>query len=365
MKFKETLHGNIRLPLFMPDATRGFIKTCSQAELKKAGISALVVNTFHLFLQPGLRVIKKAGGIHQFMNWSGPLLSDSGGFQIFSLIHQNKSLGRITEEGAIFKSPLDGSRQEISPEKSIQIQFDLGTDFIVCLDDCPPHELSLSDMEQSVERTIRWARRSRQEYIRQIKKRKMIEGHRPHLVAVVQGGLSIDLRKKCLEALMEIENEKFLGEKVIFTVYGFGGRPVDEAGKFLDKILSFTAQIIPDDRIKFALGIGSPADIYRCYQMGWNAFDCVIPSREGRHGRLYQFKDKTEIKSINFYNTLNIKQAKYRESFKTINSQSQFKELQEHSLAYLHHLFKLNEGLAFKWASLNNLEFYASLMRKI
>ena len=357
---------NIDLPIFMPDATRAFIKTCSQAELEEAGISALVVNTFHLFLQPGIDIIKKAGGIHEFMNWSGPLLSDSGGFQIFSLIHQNKSLGVIKEEGAIFKSPLDGSRQEISPEKSIQIQFDLGTNFIVCLDDCPPHELSWSDINASVERTIRWARRSRQEYIRQVKKRKLDESSRPQLVAVVQGGLSTDLRKKCLEALMNLEEEKFLGQKVSFAVYGFGGRPVDEKGNFLEEIMSFTAKIIPDDRIKLALGVGSPADIYQSYQMGWKAFDCVIPSREGRHGRVYQFKDEEgDIKSSDFYYSLNVKQAKYRDNFEKINPQSKFKDLREHSWAYLHHLFKLKESLAFRWASLNNLEFYAKLMKKI
>ena len=171
----KTAHGNLSTPFFMPDATRGFIKLCSPQELKKAGVKALVVNTFHLYLQPGVKVIKKAGGIHKFMNWDGPLLSDSGGFQIFSLIHKNGALGKITDNGAIFKSPIDGSKHEITPEKSIQIQFDLGTDIIVCLDDCPPYGFDERKIAKAVDRTIAWAKRCHQEYIRQIKKRKLKE----------------------------------------------------------------------------------------------------------------------------------------------------------------------------------------------
>jgi len=294
-----------------------------------------------------MKTIKKAGGIHKFMNWDRPLLSDSGGFQIFSLIHQNSKMGKINDEGAIFKSPLDGSRQEISPEKSIEIQFDLGTDFIVCLDDCPPNSLNEAGINLSVERTIKWAKRSYQEYIRQIKKRKIAEEFRPKLVAVIQGGLSKDLRKKCLEALLEISDSKFLGESCSFSAYGFGARPVDENGNFLFDILDFTAKMIPDDKIKFALGIGSPEDIRRCSKMGWNMF-------EGRHGKLYY--DNKEI---------SIKKSIFANDFNKINPDSRIKELRENSLAFLHHLFKLNEPLGQKWASLNNIEFYNNLMKKL
>jgi queuine tRNA-ribosyltransferase len=360
----KTSHGFLKLPIFMPDATRGFIKMCENKELLSAGISALVVNTFHLYLQPGVKVIKKAGGIHKFINWKGPILSDSGGFQIFSLIHQNPKMGKINDDGAIFKSPIDGSTHKISPEKSIQIQFDLGADFIVCLDDCPPYTFSEKKISLAVDRTISWARRCHQEYIRQIKKRKVKGEKIPKLIAVIQGGNNKELRKKCLDGLLEISNSKFLNEKIPFAGYGFGARPVDENGIFLFDILEYTAKIIPDDKIKFALGIGTPADIYRCYQMGWNMFDCVIPTREGRHGKLYQFKSEN-IKSVNFYTEINIKNSSNINNLKKINKNSDLKILQENSLAYLHHLFKVNESLGQKMASLNNLEFYAKLMAKL
>lgn len=365
LKSINTIHGKLSLPVFMPDATRGFIKMCNNSELISAGVPALVVNTFHLYLQPGINIIKKSGGIHKFINWHKPLLSDSGGFQIFSLIHKSEKMGKITDEGAIFKSPINGLKHEISPEKSIQIQFDLGTDLIVCLDDCTPYGFNEKQISLSVDRTIKWAKRCYQEYIRQIKKRKLDENKQPKLIAVIQGGLSRELRKKCLDGLLEISNIKFLGENIPFAGYGFGARPIDEQGNFLYDILDYTAKIIPNDKIKFALGIGNPADIYRCYKMGWNMFDCVIPTREGRHGKLYQFKNKEKINSINFYKEINIKKTIFSNNFKNINSNSKLKELNSNTLAYLHHLFKVNESLGQKWASLNNLEFYARLINKI
>lgn len=362
----KTSHGNLSLPVFLPDATRGFIKMSNNEEILQTGISALVVNTFHLYLQPGIKIIKKAGGVHKFINWAGPLLSDSGGFQIFSLIHQGPQMGKITDEGVVFKSPLNGQKHEMTPEKSIQIQFDLGTDFIVCFDDCPPHSLSDKKILLSVERTIKWAKRCYQEYIRQIKKRKIKPALRPKLIAVIQGGTSRELRKKCLDGLLEISGSKFQGESFAFAGYGFGARPVDEQGNFLFDILDYTAKIIPDDKIKFALGIGTPADIYRCQKMGWSMFDCVIPTREGRHGKLLYFKnEKNKIKSLNFYNEINIKKSIFSDDFSVVNPNSRIPQLKKYSLAYLNHLFKVNEALGQKMASLNNLEFYANLMSKL
>ncbi len=365
MKKIKTKHGGLNLPFFMPDATRAFLKTCSSSEIINSGIEAMVVNTFHLYLQPGIKIIKKAGGVHNFMNWQKPLVSDSGGFQIFSLIHKNKKMGKIDDDGASFKSPIDGSSHFISPEKSIQIQFELGTDFIVCLDDCPPYAFIEKEINNSVERTLRWAKRCHVEYIRQIKKRKIKDEDRPKLVAVIQGGLSLELRKKCLDGLLQISEEVFLGEKIPFAVYGFGGRPVDEQGNFLYEVLDYTAKIIPDNKLKFALGIGSPLDIVRCYKMGWNMFDCVIPTREGRHGKLYQFVKNKELKSNNFYKEIGVKNSKNSLNFKKINENSKLDDLKSYSFAYLHHLFRLNEALGHKLASLNNLEFYSNLMLKI
>ncbi|HNX11345.1 MAG TPA: tRNA guanosine(34) transglycosylase Tgt [bacterium] len=344
----STAHGVLHTPAFMPDATRGLVKLLSKDEVLATGTKALVVNTFHLYLQPGMKIIKAAGGLHKFMNWDGPLLSDSGGFQVFSLIHKNPQMGKITDDEVIFKSPLDGSRHVLTPEKSIQIQFDLGVDMMVCLDDCPPNDFSRIQLEQAVERTINWAKRAKIEYEKQCQKRKLTGKKKPLIFSVIQGGAELDLRERCARGLVEIG----------FDGYGFGARPVDVQGKFLGQVLKFTANIIPADKIRFALGVGTPEDIKRCQKMGWDLFDCVIPTREGRHGRLF-FKSKKS----KGYEAVNINNSKYRTNWQPINAQSHLNLVKGHSRAYLHHLFKLGDPLASRIASLNNLEFYQSLMK--
>ncbi len=341
----KTTHGSLNTPFFMPDATRGYIKLTSNEEIRQTGTEALVVNTFHLYLQPGMKVIKKAGGIHKFMNWPGPLLSDSGGYQVFSLIHRDGRMGKITDDKVIFKSPLDGSKHELTPEKSIQIQFDLGVDMMVCLDDCPPNEFNRKDLEKAVGRTIAWAKRCKIEYEKQIKKRKISKTKQPLLFAVIQGGAEIDLRQKCAEELV----------KIGFAGYGFGARPVDKEGKFLKEVLQKTADFIPRDALRFALGIGTPEDIKQCAAMGWDMFDCVIPTREGRHGKLFLGDNKT----------MNISNSKFSADFRAINQKSKLDTLKNNSRAYLHHLFKLKESLGHKIASLNNLEFYQNIMKEL
>ncbi len=348
----RTAHGILKTPFYMPDATRGFIKLTTNSEVKKTSTQALVVNTLHLYLQPGLEVIKAAGGIHKFMNWSGPLLSDSGGFQVFSLLHKNPKLGKIDNDKVTFKSPLDGSSHELTPEKSIQIQFALGVDMMVCLDDCPPNEFSRSDLELAVTRTISWAKRCKTEYLKQMKKRKLVGQKKPLLFAVIQGGAEIDLREHCTKELV----------KIGFDGYGFGARPIDENGNFLEDVLRRTAEFIPSSALRFALGIGTPEDIVRCAQMGWDMFDCVIPTREGRHGKLFFLTDK---KNKNEYLTVNINNAKFSQDFTAINKNSKISELKNHSRSYLHHLFKLKEVLGPKLASLNNLEFYQEWLKRI
>lgn len=363
----RTNHGILKTPFFMPDATRGFVKLSSLEEVKKTATEALVVNTFHLYLQPGLDLIKKSGGIHNFMSCNQPLLSDSGGFQVFSLIHRSKQLGKIDDDKVVFKSPLDGSFHELSPEKSIQIQFSLGTDMIVCLDDCPPNEFSRTQMQQSVERTLAWAKRCKNEYRRQVKKRKLTEKNRPLLFSVVQGGVELDLRRYCAEELA----------KIGFDGYGFGARPVDEKGNFLAEVLFETAQAIPKGALRFALGVGTPEDIYRCAMMGWDMFDCVIPTREGRHGRLFYFKKRFKsfksnssqkkpiIKAPDFYETINISNAAWANDFSPINPTSRLPELRNYSKAFLHHLFRLKEPLGQRLAALHNLEFFQDLLSRI
>ena len=345
----KTAHGVLQTPFFMPDATRGFIKLASPADVKKTGTKALVVNTFHLYLQPGLETIKKAGGIHRFSGWSGPILSDSGGFQVFSLIHKSKKMGKITDDKVTFKSPLDGSWHDLTPEKSIQIQFDLGVDMMVCLDDCPPNDFSRPDLEKAVARTIAWAKRCKIEYLRQIKKRRLSSVKRPLIFGVIQGGAELDLREKCARALIEIG----------FDGYGFGARPVDKDGNFLEEVIRQTASFVPEDALRFALGIGTPEDIVRCARLGWDMFDCVIPTREGRHGKLFF------AKKLPGYETINISNAKFVRNFTPINKNSSISDLRLHSRSYLHHLFRLNEALGQRLASLNNLEFYQKLLKNL
>lgn len=363
----KTRHGNLVTPFFMPDATRGFVKLSTTEDVLATKTEALVVNTFHLYLQPGLELIKKAGGVHNFMSCDLPLLSDSGGFQVFSLIHRSHQMGKIDDEKVTFKSPLDGSYHELTPEKSIQIQFILGTDMIVCLDDCPPNDFSHQQMKKSVERTLAWAKRCKAEYCRQIKKRKMTDANRPLLFSVVQGGTEVEMRRYCARELA----------KIGFDGYGFGARPIDAEGNFLAEVLFETAQSIPENALRFALGVGTPEDIYRCALMGWDMFDCVIPTREGRHGRLFYFKKKfTDFKiskdlkgplekAPDFYETINISNASWAKDFSPINPESKISELRTYSKAFLHHLFRLNEPLGQKLAALHNLEFFQELLLKI
>lgn len=367
----KTNNGVIDTPFFMPDATRGFIKSLSNGDLEKLKMGPMVVNTYHLYLRPGIKKIKKAGGMHKFMDWNGPLLSDSGGFQIFSLIHQNPLMGKITDNEVVFKSPIDGSKHILTPEKSIQIQFDLGVDMMVTLDDCPPNDCKKKDLEKAVERTINWAGRCAKAYDRKLKIRK-----RPLIFAVIQGGTDLELRKRCFDGLQKV------APKNGWDGFGYGARPVDGQGNFLGEVLEYTANLIPEDKIRFALGVGAPEDIVRCVKMGWDMFDCVIPTREGRHGRIFNWKrncklkitaklerpadlkqtQNSKFKTQNFYNTINIVNSKFASDFSPINKDSKLEELRGYSKAYLHHLFKLKEPLGQRLATMNNLEFYLDLM---
>jgi len=353
----KTSHGDIKTPFFMPDATQAVIRNLSNEDLRALKLDALVINTYHLFLQPGMEIIKKSKGAHNFMNWQRPILSDSGGYQVFSLIHKNKANGIITDNKVIFKSSLNGAKCELIPEKSIQIQFNLGADMIVVLDDCPPNNYKESQISQAVDRTVLWAKRCVIEFNKQIKKRCLTEKNQSMLFAVIQGGANKKLRQLCAKELI----------KMNFSGYGFGARPVDSNGKFLKDVLQFTANLIPENKLRFGLGIGLPEDIVNCARMGWDMFDCVIPTREGRHGRLFYslLKNRIAVDKQNFYKTINITNAKFAKDFSAINPASDLQMLKKYSRAYLHHLFKINDQLAGRLASLNNLEFYIKLIIEI
>ena len=367
----QTKNGVVTTPFFMPDATRGFVRSLSNNDLQNLAMGPMVVNTFHLYLQPGIEVIKKAGGIHKFMHWNGHLLSDSGGYQVFSLIHKNSQLGKITDQEVIFRSPLDGSKHILTPEKSIQIQFDLGVDMMVCLDDPPPNNYSREKIVQAVERTISWAKRCKIEYEKQVQKRNLSVTERPLIFSVIQGGKYVDLREYCAQKLV----------KIGFDGYGFGARHIDEKGDLMEEVVRATAKFIPTQSLRFALGVGTPQDIIKLHSWGWDMFDCVIPTREGRHGRLFLPKDSKDVYNTtkekekekggrkknndDFYKTINIRNRKYKDDFSLVDPSCDCELCQNYSRAYLHHLFKVKEASAWRLASIHNLKFYANLMKKL
>lgn len=369
-KTLKTKNGVLKTPFFMPDATRGFIKFLSNDDVKKTGIVPMVVNTYHLFLTPTLEIIKKAGGIHKFMNYDKPLLSDSGGFQIFSLIHKNPKMGKITDEGVTFRSPLSGEKNIITPEKSIQIQFDLGVNMIVCFDDPPPNHYKREKISAAVERTIFWARRCLIEYNKQIKKRKLTDKNRPLIFSVVQGGEYVDLRKRCVDGLIEISKDL----ERDWDGYGLGARPVDREGNFLEEIIRETANFIPEKSLRFALGVGTPEDILKCYKMGWDMFDCVIPTREGRHGRLFLRNNKIKIADLlfsdnkkqgKFYKTISVRNSRFKKDFYPLDKNCDCELCTKHTRAYLHHLFRCGDPLGMRLASIHNLRFYMKFMKEL
>ncbi len=361
-----TNHGEINTPFFMPDATRGFVRSLDNKELEETGISPMVVNTYHLYLKPGMEIIKKSGGIHGFMAYDQPLLSDSGGYQVFSLIHKNPKMGKVTENEVIFRSPLDGSKHILTPEKAIQIQFDLGVDMMVCLDDPPPNNYSKEKIKKAVERTIRWAERCMIEYKKQLLIRKIKEENRPLIFCVIQGGKYLDLRKKCADGLIEIGFSAKGGPALGWDGYGFGARHINEDGSIMEEVLEKTASFIPEDSLRFALGIGTPEDIVKCVNFGWDMFDCVIPTREGRHGRIFLRKYKVENQkpkiNSDFYETININNEKFKNDFSKIDENCNCQLCRNYSRAYLNHLFAMKETLGMRLASIHNLKFYSDLM---
>ena len=272
-------------------------------------------------------------------------------------------MGRITEEGAEFKSIFDGSKHLLTPERAIRIQFDLGVDMMVCLDDPRPNDVPEEEACLAMERTLRWAKRCKVEFEKQTRERGMTDENRPLLFSVVQGGLFVLLRKKCAEGLVEIG----------FDGYGFGGRHIDEEGNFLEEILAKTAEYIPEESIRFALGIGTPSDIVLCHALGCDMFDCVIPTREGRHGRLFVWNEQTEFQISNFkfqnkfdfYSTLNINNEQFKEDFTPVDPNCDCELCAKYTRAYLKHLFRVADPLAGRLASVHNLRFYARLMERL
>ncbi|MFA6534524.1 MAG: tRNA guanosine(34) transglycosylase Tgt [Patescibacteria group bacterium] len=343
-----TVHGKIETPFFMPIATRGAVKTLSSEEIKELQASIILANTYHLYLQPGHQLVKKAGGLHKLMNWPGPILTDSGGYQVFSLAHNRK----ITEKGAIFQTPEDGGREHLlSPEKAVEIQLALGVDLLMVLDECPPYPCSREYALKSLEMTTRWAGRSREYFIKTLKHKNIKT--KPGLLGIVQGSVYKDLRIKSARQLVDLD----------FDGYAVGGVAVGEPREKMRDILKWVEPELPANKPRYLMGMGKPEEIVAAVKAGMDMFDCVIPTREGRHGRMFFFK--TAGLTGQFYETINITNSKFRADFHPINKDSRLPLLREYSRAYLYHLFKTNETLGSRLATLNNLEFYLGLMGRV
>lgn len=332
------------LPMYLPDATRGIIKGIDKKDILDTNIKGIVVNTYHLKYTPGANYLSSIGGIKGFMGFDGLVVSDSGGWQVFSLIKRNNSkAGKVTDEGVIFK--LYGNKEVFTPEVSIQTQFNINSDIIVCLDDFVDPKADYMQTKEAVLRTINWAKRSKEEYVRQCELRKLNESTRPLLFCVIQGGYEKDLRKMCTEQLLEIG----------FDGYGFGGYVVNEKTNKLDLDISdYIANLIPNDYFKFALGVGKPEDIKNCYKMGWELFDCTLPTRDARHQRLYVDEGYVYINK-----------AQHSNDFSPIGHNCDCFTCVNYSKAYLHHLFKIKDILALRLATIHNLRFYTRLIETL
>jgi queuine tRNA-ribosyltransferase len=348
-----TRRGTLAVPAFLPDATRAGVRGVDSDDLRRVGIEAVVVNAFHLLRRPGARVVQAAGGIHRFMDWNGPILSDSGGFQVWSLIRQDPARGVIRDNEVIFREPATGEKWNLTPERIITLQFQLGSDVVVTLDDCTDVDAPAVEQERSVERTVRWARRCREEFDRQSARR--LGDEPPRIFAVVQGGGVESLRRQCAAELAEIG----------FDGYGFGGWPLDADGALLAEPLRWVAESLPANAPKHALGIGRADHVVVAHALGYSVFDCALPTRDARHGRLYAFRpgwaDRRPRPGDDFFRAVHIHDAAYRVDHEPIEEGCDCPLCGRHSAAYLHHLFKVGDLSAERLATLHNLRFYVRL----
>lgn len=362
MKFLKVKNKKYKLPIFCPDATRAVIRSVDAQDLVDSGLDGVCVNTFHLLSDPGLELLQKSGGVKKFMNFDGLTISDSGGFQVFSLIYSKGNKGKIIDEGAVFYSggQKNPRKNILTPEKSIQSQFAIGSDIMICLDDCPSSDVSEATIKKTVDRTIEWARRCKLEFEKQIKKREFSFKDRPLLFGVVQGGDSQKLRLYCLKEL----------EKIGFDGYCFGGWVPDAGNPLQIKLMQWTAKLMPDNKYKYALGLGKLQDLVIFTKVGYTVFDCVLPTRDARHARLYEIKKplKNLLKSKNpagFFKYLYIDKQKHAQELKPISKFCDCLVCQKYSRAYLNHLFKLKEPLALRLATLHNLRIYALVIEQL
>ncbi len=326
----ETDHGSFTTPAFLPVGTQGSVKSLTPEELVEIGVEAILGNTYHLYLRPGHETIGRLGGLHAFIHWEKPILTDSGGFQIFSL----GSLRKVSEEGVTFQSHLDGSSHFLTPEKVVEIQRALGTDIAMVLDECVPYPSPYEYVKASTDQTSRWAKRCQQ----------ATREKDPALFAIVQGGVYKDLREKSAQTLVEM---KFQG-------YAIGGLSVGEPKSMMSDVLEWTTPLLPENTPRYLMGVGTPEDIINAVILGLDFFDCVLPTRNARNGTLFTSSGK-----------ISIKQAQYAEDQRPVDQACACYTCRHYSRAYLRHLFLSKEILSSRLNTIHNLYYYINLLRKI
>ena len=327
----HTPHGDFETPIFMPVGTKATVKTLSPEEIEQVSDGLILGNTYHLWLQPGDEIVAKAGGIRGFMNWNHALLTDSGGFQVFSLA----KIRKITEDGVHFRHPKSGAPLFLSPEKSMEIQNNLGADIMMSFDECPPFHASYDYMKKSVERTLRWAKRGKDAHKYPDKQA---------LFGIVQGGPFEDLRKHCMEEL----------EKIDFPGYSIGGLAVGESKKEMYDMLNYMKTILPENKPHYLMGVGSPDDLIVGSMNGVDMFDCVDATRIARHGTALTFNGKLRIKGV-----------MYEQDFEPIEKDCNCYACKNFSRAYIHHLIKADEMFGARLLTIHNLYFLKTLMHQI
>lgn len=327
----NTPHGIIETPIFMPVGTQATVKSVPHNFLHDMPIQIILSNAFHLYLRPGHQLVEKAGGLHKFMNWNKPILTDSGGFQVFSL----SSIRKISEDGVKFQSPHDGSYHFITPEKAIEIQTSLGADIIMAFDECIVHDATYDACLKALIRTTNWAKRCLEQH----------KGNEKQaLFGIVQGGLFKDLRERSARELVELN----------FPGYAIGGLSVGESMEEMHKVLEYTVPLLPEEKPHYLMGVGTPRDLLLAVASGIDMFDCVIPTRLGRHGTALRFA-KIPI---------HIKNGCFREAFEPLVEGCECYTCQNFTCAYLHHLFKAKEFLGGALLSIHNIYFLVTLMRR-
>lgn len=326
----HTAHGAFETPAFMPVGTQGTVKGVSPRELKELGAQIVLSNTYHLHLRPGDELIKDLGGLHKFMSWDGPILTDSGGYQVFSL----SKIRKVSDQGVEFQSHIDGKKILFTPEKVVQIQENLGVDIMMVLDECVAYPAEKKDVEKSLKITTAWAKRSK---LAKQRENSLIFG-------IVQGGMFEDLRRRAVDELLEIG----------FDAYAIGGLSVGESQYLMLEMTRVACTLLPNDRPRYLMGVGTPIDIIKAVELGIDMFDCVIPTRSARFGRLF-----TKSGAINIRNTV------HRNEEQVIDESCDCYTCKNFSRAYISHLIHAKEVLAVSLASIHNLRFYQRLMKNI